>query len=136
MADPFGNNISEKDAKIAELTDPNFNMLKLGQRVRQLRTDMDMMSNVLFVFSTASLAGGNVTSAYETANAYNLTGHAANTLNVTGVPVGAILIITEDDTAVAKVQINGGSAITCAQNKTTQLLVTAATAGTIMTVSP
>ena len=41
MADPFGSNISEKDAKRAEMADYNLSKTKLAQRVRQLRTDVD-----------------------------------------------------------------------------------------------
>ena len=138
MADPFGENITAHSAELADKQSPIFQDLKLGQRLRQLRVDEDVLNNKqLTVGPAISLASGGVSHAYTAGNALlAVTGHASNELTITDAPIGCMLVVTEAGTAVVKLKIGAGSALTLTSAKTTTLLVTSATTAVVIAQSP
>jgi len=64
-------------------------------------------------------------------NFTNVTGNAAggNKLNFTNPTVGQLIYVKGNNAAAIGVTITGGAVITCTQNKTTVILVTATNAG-------
>ncbi len=85
MADPFGGNITAAKAEHADGADPNFQDLKLGQRVRQLRIDVDGIDEN--AASTAQVLAALA----DTADAKDMGGGAVtNVGNVDGVDVSAV----------------------------------------------
>ena len=85
MADPFGTNITAEKAEHADGADPNIQDLKLGQRVRQLRIDVDGIDEN--AASTAQVLAALA----DTADAKDMGGGAVtNVGNVDGVDVSAV----------------------------------------------
>lgn len=78
MADPFGANFSAEDAKLAEMADPNLNFIKIAQRVRQLRVDVDAV-NADAASTSAVLAALAAADAAVNINNKSLTGCAGIT---------------------------------------------------------
>ena len=105
MADPYGNNITAREAQLADASDPNFAALKLGQRLLQLRVDLDAInagaageSEVIAALATSAAAkafGGAALSGFTTltpaapATIAALTDNSGGSANNTLGPVGA-----------------------------------------------
>ena len=142
MADPYGGNITDRDAGIAERSDYNLAQTKLPSRIKQLRTDVDAATLVgppmVLSNNTAAvtLATASQSVSVNLGQIIQLTGHATNELTVTDVVAGQTLLIVMATAVVGKVKLTGGTAVTCAASKTTMLLATSPTALVTLTVSP
>ena len=85
MADPFGANFSAEDAKLAEMADPNLNFVKIAQRVRQLRVDLDAVNadaaSTSAVLAALAAADANVdVNRQDIRNAKDIVSHASENL--------------------------------------------------------
>jgi len=87
MADPFGSNITERAASIADSADPNFANTELATRVRQLRVDLDAVdagaASTTAVLAALAAADGNVDiNSQDIRNAKDIVSHASENLVV------------------------------------------------------
>ena len=62
----------------------------------------------------------------------DVTGHATNEFTITNPLVGGLLIIAEDGTALIKLKIAGGAALTLTTNKVSTLIVLSATTAAVI----
>ena len=142
MADPTGTNLSLLAAKRAERADPNFDNVKLGQRLRNLRTDLDAGNSELLINNDdIDLDAGAVSKDYVTdGQVYvgnnKVDSNNTDALTITNPVIGGLLIINVSSFGgvAFKLKIGAGSAMDITRNKTSTLVITSATTARVLAV--